>query len=405
MQTDFLIVGCGILGLTLASRLQQTYPYAKITIIEKEASYGLHASGSNSGVLHAGIYYAKDSLKAQFCLKGNYLMRAYCRARNLPLAETGKVVVTKSAAELTILKTLFERSQANGARVELIDAHQLNEIEPNAKTVEQALWVHDTAVIDPKKIMQTLFDELSQHSNVKFLFNTAFISCQGKQAVLTSRGVFSYDLLINVAGAYADKVAQQFGLAKQYRSLPVKGFYRKLTKAADCEIRGNIYPVPDIRNPFLGVHFTRNIHGEIYAGPTAVPCWGRENYHGLQNIDKEIFSILKGNAKLFFSNAKFRSIVYSEPRKYWRHFFYQDAKKIVKTLEPQWLEKTNKVGIRPQLYDVRTAELVMDFKLEKGVDSLHMINAISPAFTCSWALADHLLNEHIACPGKSMPIM
>jgi len=386
LNADVLIVGAGIMGLTIARELVRN-GWENIVIIEKEAETGKHASGRNSGVLHAGIYYAPDSLKARSCLNGNFLMKAYCREKRLPLLETGKVIVARCDEELPVLETLFERAVANGANVDMIDEKELAAIEPNAKTVRKAIFSHDTAVVDPKEILHALQTDLTESGNVRFFFNCSFQSVVDSHAVQTQHGRIRFKRFINAAGAHCDRISKAFGIGTQYRLIPFKGIYRKLKRSSAWRIRGSVYPVPDIRNPFLGVHFTRNIHGDVYLGPTAIPAFGRENYGVLQGMDREAIDIFLNDAHLFLINAKFRTVALTEPRKYFFSCFFQDAAALVQTLEPSEVEPAAKVGIRAQLVDWQTGELVQDFQLIQDGDCLHLLNPISPAFTSSMDLA------------------
>lgn len=386
IHTDILIVGAGIMGLTTARELIGRGA-DNILIIDKEPETGRHASGRNSGVLHAGIYYAPDSLKAKSCLNGNRLMKAYCKTKGLPLAETGKVVVARSEAELDTLNTLYTRALANGARVSLITEDTLARIEPNAKTCKTALLSQDTAVVDPKRILAALQHDLEQSGKVRFLFQTQFEGVEQNSRIRTNRGAIAYERLINTAGSGCERVAQAFGLASEYRMVPFKGIYYKLVPEKAHLVRGSIYPVPDIRNPFLGVHFTRNVHDDVYLGPTAIPAFGRENYGLVSGIDAEAPKILLTDAVLFFTNPKFRSVALTEPRKYCLPFFFKDAAALVHTLDPKDLMPSPKVGIRPQLVNWQTRELVMDFMMIRDRNNLHVLNPISPAFTSSMDLA------------------
>ena len=391
---DILIVGGGIIGLTIARELVQN-GYENIIIIDKEKDLGKHASGRNSGVLHAGIYYAPDSLKAKSCLSGNFLMRAYCKEKGLPLLETGKVIVTRSEDEIPILKELYERAIANGARVDLIDRHQLNEIEPNARTCEQALYSHHTAVVDPKKVVLSLKTDLAATGKVKFLLDCAFRETSGRSTAITSLGKIGFNYAINAAGAHCDRVAQAFNVGLHLRMIPFKGIYKKLKRDKSHLVHGNIYPVPDIRNPFLGIHFTRNVHGEVYLGPTAIPALGRENYGVIQGIDAEGFKIIYRDAVLFFANPKFRDVALREPRKYLSQFFFSSAAELVKQLDPADIEPAEKVGIRAQLVDWENKELVMDFLVVHEENSIHVLNPVSPAFTSSMDLAQKLVRDYL----------
>lgn len=390
---DIVICGAGILGLTIARELVASGAES-IIIFDKEDGLGYHASGRNSGVLHAGIYYDPGTMKAKMCLTGNQRMQAYCEERNLPLFKSGKVIVTRDASELDTLDELERRAKANGGTVSMIDEKQLAEIEPNAKTCERALHSPLTAVVDPKAILQAMREELESSGKVRFFFDTRFLST-GKNKVKTTQGDLGYGLFINAAGAYSDKVAQSFGIAKNYRLLPFKGIYRVLKKPAADKIKGSIYPVPNIKNPFLGVHFTRSVHGDVYVGPTAIPALSRENYGILKGIDPEVFAILLRDAHMFFENEKFRGVALEEPRKYFFKYFFEDAAKLVKHLAPNDVAPSSKVGIRPQLVDIESNELVMDFLVEKHENTVHILNSISPAFTSSMYFAEMVVKEYV----------
>jgi L-2-hydroxyglutarate oxidase len=354
---EVLIVGGGIVGLTIARELIQK-GYKDIVIIDKEKDLGKHASGRNSGVLHAGIYYTPDSLKARSCLNGNFLMRTYCKTKGLPILETGKVIVTRSEKEIPTLKELYRRALANGAKVHMVNEQELSDIEPNARTVQQAIYSHQTAVVDPKKVILSLETDLTASGKVKFLLNCGFLGIKG--------------------------------------SSTAKGIYKKLIKDKTHLVRGNIYPVPDIRNPFLGIHFTRSVHGEVYLGPTAIPALGRENYGILEGINAEAFSILFRDAVLFCANPKFRDVALSEPKKYLTLFFFNSASKLVKELELKDIEPADKVGIRAQLVDWDKKELVVDFLVAKQGESVHILNPVSPAFTSSMDLARTIVRDYFS---------
>jgi len=392
-KAEFVICGAGIIGLTIARELI-TQGAESIIIFDKESDVGYHASGRNSGVLHAGIYYDPGTLKALMCHKGNQMLQDYCEEHNLPLLKTGKVVVTRDETELKTLDELERRAKANGGTVEMIDEKQLAELEPNARTTERALHSPRTSVVDPKAILQCMKAELHATGKVQFLFDTAFVS-PSLHHVETTQGNVEFKTFINTAGAYSDKVAQSFGIAKNYRLLPFKGIYRVLKKPAADKIRGSIYPVPNIKNPFLGVHFTRGVHGDVYVGPTAIPAFGRENYGIFKGLDREFFSIAWRDLEMLLENKKFQAIAMEEPRKYFFKYFFADAKRLVKHLAPNDVAPSSKVGIRPQLVDLETNELVMDFVIKKHHNSIHILNAISPAFTSSMYFAQLVVNNYV----------
>ena len=397
-SADILIVGAGIVGITIARELVARGAEG-VVLLEKEDELGRHASGRNSGVLHAGIYYAPDSLKARSCLAGNLLMRAYCKEKGLPLIETGKVIVARSEAELPALEELHRRATANGARVEMVDEARLAELEPNARTAGKALFSLQTAIVDPKAVLASLRADLEGTGKVRILTGRELTGVRGSRVAVTPQGEITFRRLVNAAGAHCDQVARLFGLARDLRLIPFKGIYRKLRPGRTFVVNGNIYPVPDVRNPFLGVHFTRSVHGDVYLGPTAIPALGRENYGLLAGVDSDAPSILLQDAILFLRNPRFREVALTEPRKYFPGAFDRDAARLVKRYDPSDFEAAQKVGIRPQLVDWKTKQLVMDFLVEASGDTVHVLNPISPAFTSSMEIARRLVDQHFARPG------
>jgi L-2-hydroxyglutarate oxidase LhgO len=397
MHAHTVIIGAGILGLTLARELLAR-DVNDIVLLDKEPEAGRHASGRNSGVLHSGIYYAPDSLRAKTCLAGNRLMQAYCRERGLPLSPCGKVIVTRSEAEIPGLFALRDKALANGATVRVVDAKELAEIEPYAKTTGPALFSPETAVVDIKAILAALATDVTASGRAKILWNTRAVGPKAPGVLATSAGDIRYERLANVAGAYADRLAKAYGQGEGYQLVPFKGVYRKLRPQASHLVRGNIYPVPDPRNPFLGVHFTRSVSGDVYIGPTSIPAFGRENYGILAGLDAEAPSILLRDAILFAVNPGFRSVALSEPRKYVFKHFFADASRLLRELRPEDVLPSGKVGIRPQLVDIRANTLVSDFILETGERELHVLGAISPAFTASMAFAPWLADR---LPGRA----
>ena len=394
-KAEILICGGGIIGLTLARELS-SQGHKNIVILEKEKETGTHASGRNSGVLHAGIYYTKDSLKAKLCLKGNHLMKDYCRQKNIPVFETGKVIVAKNEGETKVLEELYQRALNNGAEVELIDDKRLKSIEPFARTFKLALFSPETAVIKPQTILDSIEKELTDSGKVRILKDLEFRGINNNGEAITSDGTMCFDLFVNAAGAFSDRIAHLFGTGQNYKILPFRGTYRKLKKEKKHLVNGNIYPVPDIRNPFLGVHFTKVADGTVYIGPTAIPALGRENYEFFKGVDKELFEILLREGVLFFTNAGFRKLAVSEPGKYFLRLFFEEVKDMINDLNIEDILPSDKAGIRPQLVDWHKKELVMDFAVLKHKNSIHILNAVSPAFTSSMAFAEFVANTYIS---------
>ncbi len=393
-QCQVLIVGAGITGLTIARELVSR-GIENILILEKEKSLGLHASGRNSGVLHAGMYYTPDTLKAKYCVDGNRLMKEFCREKGLTLNETGKVILATSPAELTALYELKRRADLCGARAFLIDGKRLHEIEPYAAPCNEALFSPDTAVIRPIEVLEALEAELTQSAKVSIYYDTVFKGLFSGGQAQTSRGVIGFEKFINAAGAFADHIAHQFGQAREYKILPFKGTYKKLTQYRNFLVRGNIYPVPDLRTPFLGVHFTRSADDEILLGPTAMPAFGRENYGIFEGLGWEALSILFRDAILLFKNRSFRQVAMTEPRKYLKRFVFNEARKLVPELRLSDLTEAEHVGVRPQLIHWPTKTLVMDFIIIRDSSSLHILNPVSPTFTTSLAFAKDMADTFL----------
>ncbi len=392
IECHVLIVGAGITGITVARELLAR-GVDDITIIEKEDRVGCHASGRNSGVLHAGIYYTPDSLKARFCIEGNRLMKQFCFENHLTIKQTGKVIVARKQEELKDLEELKKRADASGARSLIIDEKELSEIEPYAITFENALFSPETAVIMPNEILRALEKELIDSKKVKMFFTTSFIRLRDDHTAQTSRGLMHFKKFVNAAGAYADRIAHEFGVAKDYKILPFKGTYKMLAKERNFLVRGNVYPVPDLRNPFLGVHFTRTADDRVYIGPTAIPTFGRENYKVLDGLGIETPSIIYHDALMLITDPIFRYSAIEEIKKYRRQFVFDEAKKLIKELELGDIEDSEKVGIRAQLINWHTRRLEMDFVLIRDGDSLHILNAVSPAFTSSMAFARYAVSQ------------
>jgi len=379
-QYDYLIVGAGIIGMTIAYELLKRDSNCAIAILEKESEVAKHASGRNSGVLHSGFYYSAESLKAQFTVNGNRKMKAFCLANDIFVNDTKKIVVAKDKSELEGLYELERRAKVNGVETSIIDEAELKKIDTNIKTYKKALYSPTTASVDPKEVCFKLQDVL-QELGVSFFFNTPF-----------EKSTIKYNYLINSAGAYADKIAKKFGLAKNYTMLPFKGIYLKYTENK-TDIKTNIYPVPNLANPFLGVHYTVTFDGSIKIGPTAIPAFWRENYKGLSNFKlNELVEILYYASKLFILNSfNFRDLAISEMKNYNPKVFIKKAKDMVYKIGDEF--KPIPAGIRSQLLDTTTNELIQDFVVEHKEGSTHILNAVSPAFTCSFAFAEYVVDE------------
>lgn len=390
---DYIVIGAGVVGLTIAKYLKDHCPSASVLIVEKESEVGAHSSGRNSGVLHGGFYYTANSLKAKLTVEGNKTMKAYCRAKNIPFNACGKLVVAMDEKELEQLYELERRGVRNGANVRMIDADQAREMEPQVYTFKKALYSPDTASLNPQDVLFALKDDLLK-MGVVIRFQAGYLGRTGN-VIRTKVGEFEGGKIINCAGLYADKVAHDFGFGKKYTMIPFKGLYLKYAKNK-TDVRMNIYPVPNLKNPFLGVHYTKTVDGTIKIGPTAIPAFWRENYTFREHFRIEEFAeIAWQETKLFFTNAfGFRDLAFEEISKYNRSHFVALATKMV-PVDPQGFGEFTRPGIRAQLLDKKRLELVQDFVVEADDKSVHVLNAVSPAFTCAFPFAEFVCREYV----------
>lgn len=391
---DFVIIGSGIVGLTVARELKLRLPSANLAILDKEDTLGMHASGRNSGVLHSGIYYGRDTLKAKVCAEGAARLIEFAAEHEIACQKSGKVILATSKKQLPAIECLMENAKQNGIRAYKINEQELYELEPAAAPQAAAIYCPDTAVIDSLAVLRKLRSLLEQQG-VSFLFGWKALKLLAPGILKTSQGILSYHRLFNCAGAHADTVARFFGLAQDYVLIPFKGIYWKLKPAANHLVRTNIYPVPDPSLPFLGVHLTKVISGDVYVGPTAIPVFGRENYKGLQGTHiTEALGICRQLTTMYLLNQNnFRLLAHAEMSKYSQRYFLATAKKLVPALQKTDLTYTPKSGIRPQLMNKITKKLEMDYIFERTKDSMHVLNAISPAFTSSFAFAERIVDE------------
>ena len=323
-------------------------------------------------------------------------MQAYCREYNIAINPSRKLVVARDANELPGLHELKRRGDANGVAVELISAAEAQTIEPHARTHEQALYSPNTATVNPEAITLHIKHGL-QHAGVEVLTGCGYEQRLSANRIMAGGRVFEAGFIINAAGLYADRIAKDFGFGAPYTILPFKGVYLKYNGALP-PLKTNIYPVPNLNNPFLGVHFTITGGGEVKIGPTAIPAFWREHYHGMENFSlREMAEILRWQAELFATNAfGFRSLALEEMRKYQRSHLAGLAMGLVNGLKPEDFSIWSRPGIRAQLLDTRTRKLVQDFAVEGDAASAHVLNAVSPAFTCSLPFADWMVEQYVA---------
>jgi L-2-hydroxyglutarate oxidase len=389
---DYLIIGGGIVGLTIALEIKKRDANASVVVLEKEKELAQHGSGRNSGVLHAGFYYTADSLKARFTREGNARWKRFVEERGLKINRCGKLVVAKNEQEVEGLRELKCRGDVNGVETYLITLEEAKKIEPRVKSTELALWSPNTATVDPKECMAAIAAEC-QARGIEIHLESPYLGRRG-QDILTPQEIYSPGFVVNAAGLHADRVAHDFGLGLRYRILPFKGLYVYSSEPVGA-LRTNVYPVPDLRNTFLGVHFTVTVDGTAKIGPTAIPAFWRENYEGLKGFDAaEALSILRDEAILFFRNDfNFRSLALEEIKKYSRAYLVRQASALLEDVRLENYRTWGRPGIRAQLYDHQDKRLVMDFLLEGNSQSLHVLNAISPAWTAAMPFAEYVVDQ------------
>lgn len=393
---DFLIIGGGIIGLNIAKELKLRDSTLKILLIEKEKEVGEHSSGRNSGVLHAGFYYTANSLKAKFTKDGNIALKKFCKERGLKVNECAKVVVAQDEQEYETLSELKSRGDANGVELHWLTKDELILKYPNIKSYKKALFCPSTATVDPKAVTIE-FKKYVVELGIEVILNCKYIKKLNGNNIITTKGNFKAKKIINAAGLYADNIAKDFGFSKDFVIIPFKGIYLK-DKNNISNLSTNIYPVPNLANPFLGTHYTLTVDNQAKIGPTAIPAFWRENYKGLDGFClKEFIQILFYEAKLFIVNAfGFRSLAFSEIKKYNSHYLKRLAKRLTTNMDHKGYNTWSVPGIRAQLMNKKTLELVQDFIVQSDENSIHILNAVSPAFTSSIPFASWIVDNHIS---------
>ena len=394
MKYDFAIIGSGIIGLTLAFKLKQKFNNSKITIFEKEPNSTSHGSGRNSGVLHSGIYYEPGSLRANLCVTGAKELKEYIKSENLWINECGKLLLPTSEYSYSNLENLFNRAKKNGVEINKIKNEEIKRIEPNTNCqFEYGLHVPFTSVADPKEVSKSLIENLRK-MNVEINYNFKILKIN-EQKLFTQNNTVEAGHIFNCAGLFADEIAKNSNLEFRYSFLPFKGKYWKI-KNKNFKLNHLVYPIPDLRYPFLGLHSSHNRHGDFYIGPSSTPVFGREQYNGIlgDNLKESIGLIFNFSKKIIFNENKLRTLALQELSLLTKRGFFDQIKKMFNNINPDDLELSDqKVGIRSQIFDPQSKNLVNDFVVINQKNTTHVLNAISPAWSASFAFADHLINE------------
>ena len=397
-NTDILIIGGGIVGLTVAYQLSKKSIIKNITVIDKENILGKHNSGKNSGVLHAGIYYKPKSLKAKVCMSGAKRLKKWIKEKQLPINNCGKIILPQNENLESQLDFLYKRGRENKVNLEMIDIKEIKKRVLNTKKfIKRAIWSPDTSVVDPLIIVKEMARELLER-NVEILLGKDIKNYDYKNSVvkLQDNEEIHYGYLFNTAGIRSLEIAKKFGVGSNYISLPFKGNYWELKKKSNIKINTNIYPVPDLSVPFLGVHFTPNVtNSSVIIGPTATLSQGRENYKLFQSVEpmqytRNIGIVLKeylanrNNFRKYFHEQAFMNLPF---------LLHKTASDLIPELKLGDLKKSSKVGIRAQLFHKNELKLEDDFLCISKNNTTHVLNAVSPAFTASFSLADLIIEK------------
>lgn len=392
-QKSVAVIGGGIVGLATAWRLGQKLPEARITLLEKEDAVGRHQSGNNSGVLHSGLYYKPGSLKARLAVSGIRQMVAFCQEHRVPHEICGKLVVATDQEELPRLEALGERGQQNGLEgLALLGPDEMREIEPHAGGLA-ALRVPQEGIVDYGKVCEALVAEITRQggrvvtgAKVQKLRQTS-----GGWIAETPKGGFAVDLLVNCAGLHSDRVSQLAGERREARIVPFRGEYYKIRKDRQHLVRNLIYPVPDPSFPFLGVHFTRLIHGGIEAGPNAVLAFAREGYRKTDINLRDLFDALTYRGLWRFL-ARYPRMSWAELRRSLsKRLFSESLQRLVPKIQVADLE-TGGAGVRAQAL-APSGELLQDFLIIARPNALHVLNAPSPGATAALAIGDYIAGQ------------
>lgn len=393
--TDVAIVGGGIVGLASAYQLHLLRPELRILLLEKEKQVGSHQSGRNSGVIHSGIYYQPGSLKARTCIEGKKLLESFCTENQIAWDRCGKVVVAVDDSELPSLERIYERGIANGASCRKIDVKELREIEPHASGVA-ALHVPETGIVDYPAVCRVLADKLIQAGHVIQLESqVARVSFQtGMHTISTRRGPVQSKYLLNCAGLQCDRVMKMCGANPPARIVPFRGEYYELTSESQSLCRNLIYPVPNPNFPFLGVHFTRMIHGGVECGPNAVLAMAREGYDWKTLRVGDLLESLTYGGFLRLATRYWRTGIGEVVRSLSKAAFVKALQRLIPEIRADQL-RVAPAGVRAQAI-APDGSMVDDFLFVDQEQAVHVCNAPSPAATASLKIGEIIAQRLLA---------
>ena len=387
---DVAIVGGGIVGLATGLALTERFPRLRLVLLEKESRIGTHQTGHNSGVIHSGIYYRPGSYKARLTVEGARQLIEFCERNGIRYERIGKVIVATTDAELPRLQTLYERGTANGVPgLRLLEPGELRTIEPHAAAV-RAIHSPSTAIVDFTEVAAAM-DLRLRKAGAEILTGrhiTRVVRDGDGVRLCSSRGETAARRVINCAGLYSDVVARLMGAPTAVRIIPFRGEYYMIRPERHDLVRGLVYPVPDPAFPFLGVHFTRTIHGQVEAGPNAVLAFAREGY-SLGRVRPGELAATLGYRGFWAMVARYwRTGSYEMYRSLSKAAFVRALQRLIPAIRPEDVTPGG-AGVRAQAV-AADGSLVDDFSIVSGPDAIHVLNAPSPAATASLAIGRHI---------------
>jgi len=389
---DIAIVGGGIIGVSTAYNLQLIYPRMKILLLEKEDEFAVHQTGHNSGVIHSGLYYKPGSKKAEYCVKGRRKLIEFAKQNKLPFEICGKVVIATDQSELPHMEKIYENGIANKTEgIEKISSEQVKEVEPFVESIG-GIHVASTGIIDYVAVTKKMIQLVREINPESMLLTgkkvTSLVHDSGFKKIITSSGAYKAEKVIFCGGLQADRLAKLDDIGLKERIVGFRGDYYELAPNAKEKVKNLIYPVPDPKFPFLGVHFTRMINGEVECGPNAVFTFKREGYNKTDFDFRDTYDALtyKGTWKLFLSNISFGINEYR--RAFSKKLYLKSLQRMIPSLTMDDILPT-KSGVRAQLLNDQ-GSTKDDFRFEFTEDSIHVLNAPSPAATACLQIGEEI---------------
>jgi L-2-hydroxyglutarate oxidase LhgO len=394
-QFDVVIIGGGIVGLATAWQLIQQRPAWRIAVLEKESSLAFHQTGRNSGVMHSGIYYRPGSLRARNCRDGKEQLEQFCQQHNVACRRTGKVIVATCEDQLPQLQTIFQRGQQNGVQCEIIDRNRLREIEPHCAGI-RAIHVPEAGIVDYPAVCRKL-GELLQSAGAEIRLTTRLEKIEQRTDLVrlqTSTGFLEAAFVVNCAGLHSDRVARLSGQKMKERIVPFRGEYFELVPEAEHLCQTLIYPVPDPRFPFLGVHFTRMVNGGVECGPNAVLALAREGYNWRTISPRDVFESLTYPGFLRLASQNWRAGLGEIWRSLSKAAFVRALQQLVPEIRSEHIHAAP-AGVRAQALGM-DGKLLDDFVIQRHERVINVCNAPSPAATAALNIGRHVADLTIA---------